>query len=149
LLKKELVMAGKPKPTKVTPQLAARLERARKHLITNACKGAGLRDAADVARLSPFYFHRLFRAHFRETPKDVSRRAQVEEAKRLILAGVPLREVSKRAGFAHQSHLSTRFRQIVGVTPTEWLKAREQPAAQKPRTQTMVTSVTSPRTAPE
>ena len=50
---------------------------------------------------------------------------QVEECKRLMLAGVPLGEIPARVGFAQQSHFTARFRRFVGQTPRRWLMAQK------------------------
>jgi AraC-like DNA-binding protein len=51
---------------------------------------------------------------------------RIRRAERLIAAGRPLAEVSAETGFSSQSHLTRRFRQIIGVTPGQY--ARQRPA---------------------
>ena len=83
-----------------------------------------LEDIAKVVGMSRWHFHRRFKAHFGETPSRALVRHQLEESKRLMLAGEPLTRVARRTGFLHQSHFSTRFKRETGKTPTQWLGRR-------------------------
>ena len=83
-----------------------------------------LQEIARAANLSDFYFHRQFRRHFGKTPKQVIAELQVKEAQRLMLAGMPLRDVAKLAGFSHQAHFTARFKQCTGLTPSNWRQTR-------------------------
>jgi AraC family transcriptional regulator len=84
-----------------------------------------LPELAAAAGLSVFHFHRLFKRHFGETPLQMVARLQIDLAKRLLRRGVPLREVAARCGFSHQSHMTVRFRQATGTTPTRWLRENQ------------------------
>ena len=86
--------------------------------------GCELWEVASVVGLSPFHFHRLFRSVLRITPKRFGTRYQIERAKKLMLEGVPLDQVAKRLNFAHQSHLTVRFRQFENITPAAWLREK-------------------------
>src|SRR5688572_17988480 len=98
-----------------------RLQAAMAYLQREFRRGPTLPEAAKAAHLSPYHFHRLFRQHFGKTPKQVMVELQIAEAQKLMLAGVPLAKAAKRAGFAQQSHLSTRFKKVTGLTPGQWL----------------------------
>jgi len=98
-----------------------RLAAAMAYLEREFRRGPTLPEVARAAHLSPFHFHRLFRQHFHKTPKQVLVELQIAEAKKLMLSGVPLSKAAKRAGFAQQSHLSTRFKKVTGYTPGQWL----------------------------
>jgi AraC-like DNA-binding protein len=84
-------------------------------------RGPKLPEIARAAHLSPFHFHRSFRKHFGKTPKQVLAELQIAEVQRLILQGTSLGEAARHVGFAQQSHLTTRFKQVTGMTPTAWL----------------------------
>jgi AraC-like DNA-binding protein len=81
-----------------------------------------LQQVAEVAGLSKFHFHRLFRVHCGKTVKQFATECQVELSKRLLLQGATVRDVAQRAGFANQSHFTWRFKVITGITPAKWLK---------------------------
>ena len=102
--------------------LVARLDRGMAYIRRHFADPILLPEVAAAAGLSPFYFHRHFRRQFGETPKEVISRLRVERAKELILRGVPLPEVARRCGFAHQSHLTMRFKMETGIPPKRWLR---------------------------
>ena len=80
-----------------------------------------LADVARAAHLSQFHFQRLFRQRYGFTPKQVITALRVAEVQRLALAGVSFKDAADTVGFAHQSHMTTRFKRAVGVTPRIWL----------------------------
>ena len=82
-----------------------------------------LSEIARVAHFSEYHFHRLFRKRFDKTPKQCLLELQVEEAKRLMLAGHRPSDAARLAGFSHQSHLTARFKTVTGTTPRRWLLA--------------------------
>jgi AraC-like DNA-binding protein len=45
---------------------------------------------------------------------------RIRQVQRLIEAGKPLAEVAAEVGFSSQSHLTQRFKQIIGVTPGQY-----------------------------
>ena len=82
-----------------------------------------LAEIARVAHFSEYHFHRLFRKRFAKTPKQCLLELQIEEAKRLMLAGHRPSDAARLAGFSHQSHLTARFKSVTGTTPRRWLLA--------------------------
>jgi AraC family transcriptional regulator len=107
-----------------------RLSRAMNYIKANFAKHPRLEEIAAEARLSPFHFHRLFRKCYGRTFKQVLTSLQVEYAQKLLLAGVPTREVGNRSGFANQSHFTSRFKSVTGITPAAW--RRQQRSAPSP-----------------
>ena len=84
---------------------------------------ASLDDLAAEAGLSPFHFQRMFKASHGLSPRAWLEALRVEEAKRLMRAGVGLAEVASACGFAHQSHFTRAFRAATGSTPGVWRTA--------------------------
>jgi AraC family transcriptional regulator len=74
---------------------------------------------AAVARLSPYYFAREFKAATGLPPHQYVVACRVERAKQLLRAraDLPLAELAARAGFSDQSKLTRHFKRLVGVTP--------------------------------
>jgi AraC-like DNA-binding protein len=106
----------------VNPEQEARLKRVMEYLEEHFREHPTLNVLAQVGGLSPFHFHRLFRACYGKTLKRVNTELQVEHAKQLMLQGVPALEAAARAGFANQSHLTSRFKLIYGLPPGAWLR---------------------------
>jgi AraC family transcriptional regulator len=80
---------------------------------------------AAVAQMSPYYFSRLFKQSTGLSPHQYILQQRVEWAKRLLAdARLSIAAVAQRVGFASQAHLTTAFRQRVGVTPRQYRHQR-------------------------
>ena len=79
-------------------------------------------EIASAGKLSPFHFHRLFKARFGESAFEMVARLQVERAQELMLKGVPLADVAAKVGYNSQGHFCMRFKQATGATPAQWLR---------------------------
>jgi AraC-like DNA-binding protein len=87
-------------------------------------------DLAAEACLSSTYFSRLFQRMVGETPFGYLRRLRIERAQQLMLSTEKsLGEIARECGLANKSYLTTRFRQVVGITPAVWRRLqRAQPS---------------------
>lgn len=83
-------------------------------------QGINLTQLAELVSLSPYYLLRVFRAEVGMPPHAYLESARIRQAQRLIEAGKPLVEVAVEVGFSSQSHLTHRFKQIIGVTPGQY-----------------------------
>lgn len=106
----------------IDPALDPRLSKAHAFVERHFRRVPTLEEVAAETGYSPFHFHRRFRAAYGKTPKQLATELQVAEVQRLILAGVPLARAAEAVGFAHQSHMTGRFKRLVGTTPLQWLK---------------------------
>ncbi|HTW93766.1 MAG TPA: AraC family transcriptional regulator, partial [Tepidisphaeraceae bacterium] len=80
-----------------------------------------LTEIAETVGLSAFHFHRRFTEIFGITPKHLLLECQIYAAKNDLLAGdKSLVDIASTCGFAHQSHFTSRFKQVTGFTPTRW-----------------------------
>jgi AraC family transcriptional regulator len=78
--------------------------------------------AAEVG-LSPLYLIRAFKHAFREPPHRYILRRRIERAKGLLrTTDMSVAEIALAAGFSSQSHLSNRFRRVVGISPAAFRK---------------------------
>jgi AraC family transcriptional regulator len=84
--------------------------------------GPTVQQMASIARLSPFYFARQFRAATGLAPHHYLIMRRVERAKQLLIAGtdISLADVAASAGFSDQSQFSYHFKRMVGVTPKQY-----------------------------
>jgi len=76
---------------------------------------------AAVAGLSPFHFARAFKQSAGATPHDYLIQRRVERV-RVLLVGtnLPLSEIALAVGFSDQSHCARRFREHVGMCPSDY-----------------------------
>lgn len=71
--------------------------------------------------LSTFHFARLFKRATGLSPHQYLIRCRVERAREYLLASSkPTAEVALDVGFCDQSHLTTHFRKVFGITPREF-----------------------------
>jgi AraC family transcriptional regulator len=84
-----------------------------------------LHELAEVANLSTFHFAKLFKRSTGCSPHQYVLHRRLERAQELLRnPHISLSEVSLRAGFSDQSHLSNVFRRFVGLTPSRFRALR-------------------------
>jgi AraC-like DNA-binding protein len=109
-------------PRPIAPHQRARIEEAMAYLREHFQKAPRLKDVAKAAHFSPYHFHRVFRQHYGKTFKMAATELQIAEAKRLLLQGLSVVEVSKAVGFASHASFTTRFKRCIGASPHQWLR---------------------------
>jgi AraC-like DNA-binding protein len=100
------------------------IRRARRYIDEHFMHGISLRQIAAHVSLSPYYLLRAFRSHTGMPPYAYLESVRIRQAQRLIELGKPLVEVAGEVGFSSQSHLTHRFKQIIGVTPGQYAQQR-------------------------
>ncbi|QOC93204.1 helix-turn-helix transcriptional regulator [Micromonospora craniellae] len=96
------------------PALARRL---RGLLDERAVAGVTLETAARELDASPAHLVRSFTAAYGLAPHAYLTGRRIDEARRLLLRGVPAGQVAASTGFYDQPHLTRHFRRYLGVTP--------------------------------
>jgi AraC-like DNA-binding protein len=105
----------------VKDELFRRLCRSRDYLAAGLDQPLRLADAAREACLSPYHYHRLFLQSFGETPHEFLTRLRIERAKYLLVRDhLPVTEVCFAVGYESPGSFSTRFRKLVGYSPSEF-----------------------------
>lgn len=108
-----------------------RLRQARDHASRNYAQPLDLDQLASVAALSKYHFHRLFTETYAMTPAAYLSERRIERAQDLLRAtNLTVTEVCMAVGFASLGSFSTRFRDIVGETPSQFQRRY---AGQAPR----------------
>jgi AraC-like DNA-binding protein len=79
-----------------------------------------LHDLAVHVSLSPYYLLRVFHAEVGMPPYAYLESLRVRQAQRLIESGKPLADVAFEVGFSSQSHMTRRFKKIIGATPGQY-----------------------------
>lgn len=116
----------------------ARINRVIDHVHGHLADAPRLKALARVACLSPFHFHRVFRAITGETVRAFVARARVERVALLLgRAGSQRRltDLAPECGFSSPAELSRAFRARFGVTPSAYRRAaqkRKNPQAAPP-----------------
>ena len=85
-----------------------------------------LEDAADRAGLSKYHFLRCFRETYGETPMRYQTRRRIERAQDLLRYGnLTVTEVCHLVGYSSLGTFSATFRELVGVSPSQWQRETE------------------------
>ncbi|MEW5958421.1 MAG: AraC family transcriptional regulator [Chloroflexota bacterium] len=106
------------RPAVAAPQSVARVQA---YLDSCYARNVSLEELAHLAGLSAFHLTRVFHQTVGLPPHAYLNQVRVREARRLLLAGRPIAAVAFETGFADQSHLTRRFKRIVGVTPGQYI----------------------------
>jgi AraC family transcriptional regulator len=92
------------------------------YIMENLGGSPTLEEMAAVVHLSPYHFARQFKAATGLPPYQYVIARRVERAQHLLRGDgeLGLAEVAFRAGFSDQSHFSSHFKRIIGVTPGQF-----------------------------
>lgn len=114
----------KPKPAEANNGLSkAKLQQVKEYINEHLVQDLKLNEIAAIAQLSPYHFSRLFKESMGVTLHQYILQRRIEKAKYLLQYNqFSISEVATKTGFFDQSHLTRYFRQIVGVTPKQFLK---------------------------
>jgi AraC family transcriptional regulator len=97
------------------------LEQVREIINTQFSEPLTLSQIAKSVNIHPVHIARTFRKHHRCTIGEYVRRLRIEFAcRQLSTSNTPLAEIALQAGFSSQSHFSTTFRLITGLTPAQY-----------------------------
>ncbi|GLS98752.1 AraC family transcriptional regulator [Sphingobium jiangsuense] len=98
---------------------AARIERACR-IIETAEGNIPLADLAAAVRLSPAYFHRLFRARTGLTPKGYAAAHRAKRVRDTLAKGKSVTETIHEAGFGSNGRFYAQSEAMLGMTPTRY-----------------------------
>ena len=106
---------------KANDDLVVHLRRARDHADRHYTEPLGLEQLAAVAGLSKYHFQRLFRATYGRSPATYLTERRIERAQDLLRAtNLTVTEVCHAVGFSSLGSFSSRFRELVGESPSEF-----------------------------
>ncbi len=124
----ELLDAGTQRARPERRMTSRRLRRILDHFEARLTECIRLADLASDCGLSESYLARTFRAATGTTLHAALVERRIARARSLMEAasrrGVPasLAEVAAATGFASHAHMTTAFRRVLGVTPSEWMR---------------------------
>lgn len=110
----------------MTPQELANLthlRRARDLIDREYARPLDVPTMASRALMSPAHFSRQFRAAYGETPYSYLMTRRIERAMALLREGMSVTEACMTVGCTSLGSFSTRFSELVGVTPSTYRAA--------------------------
>ena len=113
-------------PVEVTGGLPPRrLQRVLSHVRENVDKELAVGELAQVVGMSQYYFSKLFKMSTGTTPHQYVMRQRVERAQELLReTQLALVEIASQVGFETQSHFTSVFRRLTGITPKRYREMR-------------------------
>src|SRR5712675_1226753 len=100
---------------------SARLRRIKELVHAKLEDDLGLDEMAESVGLSTAHFARMFRKSTGETPHQFVLRQRIERARAMLRArGARVLDVAVACGFKTQQHFAQVFRDVCGVSPTEY-----------------------------
>lgn len=107
----------------MTPQEIAdlaHLRRARDFIDRDYARPLDVPAMASAALMSPAHFSRKFHAAYGETPYSYLMTRRIERAKALLRQGRSVTDTCVAVGCTSLGSFSSRFTEIVGVTPSQY-----------------------------
>ena len=102
-----------------------------------------LQDLADIAAISPFHFHRVYRAITGETPSGTIRRLRLARAAAMLKeTAKPVTEIAFDVGYESSQSFSKAFREATGFSASD---LRNEPK----KLATVIRTLSSPPKAPK
>ena len=102
-------------------ELAVRLSDSRDFIAEHFDSDVSLADAASVACISSYHFHRIFTARYGMTPHQFKSQQRFERAKKLLIEGrYSISEIAYLLGYESPATFSTLFRRRFGMNPSEF-----------------------------
>jgi AraC-like DNA-binding protein len=83
----------------------------------NFAQDVKLSDLADLVHWNPFYLLRVFRAEMGLPPHAYLETVRIRAGQMLLKQGHSLAQTAYNTGFSSQSHFTTTFKRLIGVTP--------------------------------
>jgi AraC family transcriptional regulator len=103
----------------------ARLRRVLEYMQAHLDQELSLAALAAVARMSPYYFSRLFKQSTGLSPHQYILQQRIAWATRLLVEPqLSVAAIAYRVGFASQAHFTAIFRRWVGTTPRQYRHQR-------------------------
>lgn len=99
------------------------VKRVREYIEAHYAEDVSLQQLALIAQLNPFHLVAVFRNALGLPPHAYLNQVRVSRARALIRSGEPIAQVAYATGFVDQSHLTRRFKQVLGVTPGQLVRS--------------------------
>jgi len=106
-------------------ELLPHLRRARDVADRNYAEPLDLEALAATAGVSKYHFLRCFAAEYGETPMQYVTRRRIERASDLLRAtNLTVTEVCHLVGYSSLGSFSVKFRELVGMSPSEYQRTQ-------------------------
>jgi AraC family transcriptional regulator len=102
------------------------ITKAADYIRENLQEGVQISDLAALVGLTETWFRRLFEEIYQMSPKQYQQQCRMTEAKWLLSSSnKDIREIADLIGFTRLHSFSQWFKQIEGISPSEWRKMQQ------------------------
>lgn len=105
------------------------IDRAKAYIEHHASRDLSLNEVAEYVGMNAAYLSALFKEEAGESYIKFLTRLRMELAKKLLLKGLKVHEVSERVGYHTYRHFSEVFKKYTGVTPGQYKEEAEESSA--------------------
>ena len=116
--------AGEPAQAGPEPRAVGRIK---EYIRAQHARNVSIEELVAVSGLSRAYLIRAFRRSVGMPPHTWLLQLRVDRACQMLAEGRAIADVALETGFADQSHLTRRFRSIIGLTPAQFAARRSRP----------------------
>jgi AraC family transcriptional regulator len=103
---------------------ATRLARVHDYIRTHLDDALDLNRLAEIACLSPYHWHRVYRALYGESILLTVRRMRISRASEdLVCTALPIERIARRAGYGSTHAFARAFRDVYGMPPAQYRRA--------------------------
>ena len=106
------------------PGTNERLEKVESYVRTHFDQVIRMETLADISGLSMSQLERNFKKIFHMTPLQFIQKTRLEHALRLLDQNMTITEIAARCGYADHSAFSRQFKQLTGVSPSQFKEKR-------------------------
>ena len=107
--------------SRLSPDLCRKLRHATDYIERNLRGRLTLAEIAGEVDLNPQYFARVFKKALGQSPHQYILEQRIVRAKELLkTTELSLADIASRVGIATQSHFTTVFHRVTGMTPREF-----------------------------
>jgi AraC-like DNA-binding protein len=96
------------------------MEKAVEYINSSLGNDLTVENLAARFNLSATHFRRLFKAFAGMSPKEYMLSSKINRAKKLLLDGRPIKEISDELGFCDVFHFMRTFKKIAGINPGQF-----------------------------
>jgi len=122
-----VAMMSVPAPCRFTRSTRATpLAPLRDYLRAHLDEAVSIEALARMSGLTEYHLIRSFHREFGLPPHAYHVRLRLARAGELLSGGLSVSRTAYECGFADQSHLSRRFKEIYGLAPAAWVSAVQQ-----------------------
>lgn len=100
------------------------IKRAKQYIEKNFSRDISLQDVADYVHLNPVYFSKYFKEHTEKNFVDYLADVRVDFAKKELIKGKKIDEVSRSSGYNNSSYFAKIFKASTGMTPREYQRTK-------------------------